>query len=79
MVVMVTVSNLDSRLAVDVKVLESLLHDGVRGVIPKRAGGKMTCKIEGGPVTQSLLVASSWYPSRCRLIYIKLLVHERSE
>lgn len=80
MVVMMTVSNLNSRLAVDVKAVDTmndLLHGGARCLMLQRAGagGETADKTEGRPVRRSFLVAFSWYPNRCGLVYIKLLVH----
>jgi hypothetical protein len=53
MVVVVTVSNMDSRLAVEVAAFDSLndlLHGGAQYVMTQRArdGSEATCKIKGG-------------------------------
>jgi hypothetical protein len=84
MVVMMTVPNLDSCLAVDVGALETmkaLLHGDARRVRLQRAelGVRRHVGLRGGlSGSQYYLAAFSWYPSRCGLIYIKLPVHDCS-
>ena len=64
MVVMMTVSNLNSRLAVDVKALDKMngwLHGSAQCVVLHRAGagGETAGKTEGRPVRRSFPVAFS--------------------